>query len=61
MKFFGALAQLVARLNGIEKVRSSTLLCSTKFLDDHFKPLIGRALRFLLLIEGLACLIVQNE
>ncbi len=27
----GALAQLVARLNGIEKVRSSNLLCSTSF------------------------------
>ena len=28
--FFGALAQLVARLNGIQKVRGSTPLCSTK-------------------------------
>ena len=27
--FFGALAQLVARLNGIQKVRGSTPLCST--------------------------------
>ena len=32
--FFGALAQLVARLNGIQKVRGSTPLCST-IKNDH--------------------------
>ena len=30
----GALAQLVARLNGIQKVRGSTPLCSTRMSED---------------------------
>ena len=31
----GVLAQLVERLNGIQKVRSSILLCSTKPTDNQ--------------------------
>ena len=31
----GVLAQLVERLNGIQKVRSSILLCSTKSLSEY--------------------------
>ena len=33
---FGALAQLVERLHGMQEVRSSTLLCSTIFLVFQF-------------------------
>ncbi len=36
IKTQGALAQLVARFNGIEEVRSSNLLCSTKFHQSRF-------------------------
>ena len=32
---FGVLAQLVERLNGIQKVRSSILLCSTKYAENQ--------------------------
>ena len=34
----GAIAQLVERLNGIQKVRSSTLLSSTKVFDKPWHP-----------------------
>ena len=34
---FGVLAQLVERLNGIQKVRSSILLCSTKIQNSNLQ------------------------